>query len=105
MNSPISHSEPVFCENGSSMSGRLPLPTGGRDCRDGSVSRSFPALGFVILFQSGNPKGLEEPLFTPKPEIFGKLKALLQKEYDKLHRPGGKPPKLTVEDKLKVALK
>jgi hypothetical protein len=31
--------------------------------------------------------------------------AILQREYDVLHQNGGKPPKLTVEDKLYIALK
>jgi hypothetical protein len=33
------------------------------------------------------------------------MKSILQKEYDSLHRSGGKPPTLTVEDKLYVSLK
>ena len=44
-------------------------------------------------------------LFGVKQETFGKMKAILQKEYDKMHRFGGKPPKLSVEDKLMVTLK
>jgi len=44
-------------------------------------------------------------LYGVKPETFGKMKEILQKEFDKLHMNGGKPPKLTVEDKLYVTLK
>ena len=44
-------------------------------------------------------------LFGVKQETFEKMKAILQKEYDKMHRFGGKPPKLSVEDKLMVTLK
>jgi hypothetical protein len=39
-----------------------------------------------------------------KPETFAKMKEILQKEYEQLHKLGGKPPKLSVEDKLKIAL-
>jgi hypothetical protein len=31
--------------------------------------------------------------------------SILQKEYDVLHQKGGKPPKLTIEDKLYITLK
>jgi hypothetical protein len=44
-------------------------------------------------------------LYGVTPETFEKMKGILQKEYDKLHREGGKPPKLTVEDKLFIVLK
>jgi hypothetical protein len=44
-------------------------------------------------------------LFGVKPETFEKMKSILQKEFDKLHRQGGSPPKLSVEDKLTVTLK
>ena len=33
------------------------------------------------------------------------MMAILQKEYEKLHKKGGSPPKLSVEDKLMVTLK
>ena len=39
------------------------------------------------------------------PKTFEKMKAILQKEYEILHRLGGSTPKLTVEDKLYVTLK
>jgi hypothetical protein len=39
------------------------------------------------------------------PDTFDKMKAILQKEYKKLHKSGGSPPKLTVEDKLTITLK
>jgi hypothetical protein len=44
-------------------------------------------------------------LFGVKTETFEKMKSILQKEYDRLHRYGGSPPKLSVEDKLKITLK
>jgi hypothetical protein len=40
-----------------------------------------------------------------KPATFEKMLSILQKEYDVLHEKGGKPPTLTVEDKLYVTLK
>jgi hypothetical protein len=33
------------------------------------------------------------------------MRSILQKEFDILHRRGGKPPKLTIEDKLYITLK
>jgi hypothetical protein len=33
------------------------------------------------------------------------MQMILQKEFDELHKKGGKPPKLTPEDKLYIALK
>jgi hypothetical protein len=44
-------------------------------------------------------------LFGVKTETFEKMEAILQKEYDRLHKNGGSPPKVSVEDKLKIALK
>jgi hypothetical protein len=44
-------------------------------------------------------------LYGVKPATFGKMRSVLQKEYDVLHQKGGKPPKLTVEDKLYITLK
>jgi hypothetical protein len=44
-------------------------------------------------------------LYGVKPGTFHKMLSILQKEYDVLHQKGGKPPKLTVEDKLYIALK
>jgi hypothetical protein len=44
-------------------------------------------------------------LFGVKPETFEAMKSILQKEFDKLHRQGGSPPRLSVEDKLTVTLK
>jgi hypothetical protein len=40
-----------------------------------------------------------------KPDTFEKMRSVLQREYDALHQKGGKPPKLTVEDKLYITLK
>jgi hypothetical protein len=44
-------------------------------------------------------------LYGMKPGAFQKMLSILQKEYDTLHQKGGKPPKLTTEDKLYITLK
>ncbi|MDR2447291.1 MAG: transposase family protein [Treponema sp.] len=44
-------------------------------------------------------------LYGVKPDAFEKMLSILQKEYDALRQKGGKPPKLTVEDKLDITLK
>jgi hypothetical protein len=44
-------------------------------------------------------------LYGVKPDTFDIMKSILQKEFDSLHRNGGKPPKLTAGDKLYVSLK
>ena len=44
-------------------------------------------------------------LYGVKPGTFQKMRSILQKEFDALHKNGGKPPKLTVEAKLYIALK
>jgi benzoyl-CoA reductase/2-hydroxyglutaryl-CoA dehydratase subunit BcrC/BadD/HgdB len=41
-------------------------------------------------------------LYGIKPDTFKNILSILQKEYDALHQKGGKPPKLTVEDKLSI---
>jgi hypothetical protein len=40
-----------------------------------------------------------------KPTTFKEMLSILQKEYKEMHKNGGKPPKLTPEDKLYVTLK
>jgi hypothetical protein len=40
-----------------------------------------------------------------KPATFEKMKVILQSAFVELHKQGGKPPKLTVEDKLCITLK
>jgi transposase-like protein len=40
-----------------------------------------------------------------KPAAFEKMALVLRREYDALHQKGGKPPKLTAEDKRYIALK
>jgi predicted DNA-binding protein YlxM (UPF0122 family) len=55
-----------------------------------------------------NPESAEavfKRLYGVKPDTFEKMLVILQKEYDNMHRLGGAPPKLTVKDKLTVALK
>jgi hypothetical protein len=44
-------------------------------------------------------------LYGVKPDTFKKMLSILQREYGVLHQKGGKPSKLTVEDKLYIALK
>ena len=44
-------------------------------------------------------------LYGVKPDTFKKMRSILQKEFDQMHKSGGKPPKLTPEDKLYVTLK
>ena len=44
-------------------------------------------------------------LYGVKPDTFEKMLAILQKEYDKMHKSGGSPPKLTIKDKLTITLK
>jgi hypothetical protein len=44
-------------------------------------------------------------LYGVKPDTFEKMRSILQKEFDILHRRGGKPPKLTIADKLNITLK
>jgi hypothetical protein len=44
-------------------------------------------------------------LYEVKPGTFKKMLSILQKEYGILHQKGGRPPKLTVEEKLYVTLK
>jgi len=52
-----------------------------------------------------DPISVFKRLFGVKPKTFTKMKEILQKEYDKIHKNGGNPPKLSVEDKLMVTLK
>jgi hypothetical protein len=44
-------------------------------------------------------------LYGVKPDTFHKMLSILQKEFDILHKNGGKPPKLKPEDKLYITLK
>jgi len=44
-------------------------------------------------------------LFGVKIQTFMKMKEILDEEYEKMHRKGGSPPKMTVENKLYAALK
>jgi hypothetical protein len=53
-----------------------------------------------------NAKGaLFKRLYGVKTNTFTKMLSILQKEFDAMHKSGGKPPKLTPEDKLYVTLK
>jgi hypothetical protein len=44
-------------------------------------------------------------LYGVKPETFEKMTVILQKAFDKLHKPGGRPPKLTIAERLTATLK
>jgi len=44
-------------------------------------------------------------LYGVKPVTFSQMLSILQKEYNTMHKNGGKPAKLTPEDKLYVTLK
>ena len=50
-------------------------------------------------------EALFKRLYGVKPATFKKMLSILQKEFDAMHKSGGKPPKLTPEDKLFVTLK
>ena len=56
-------------------------------------------------YNSNSPEAVFKRLYGVKPNTFDKMKGMLQKEYNKLHKAGGSPPKLTVQDKLIVTLK
>jgi len=53
----------------------------------------------------GAKEALFKRLYGVKPVTFNKMLSILQKEFDVMHRSGGKPPKLTPENKLYVTLK
>jgi hypothetical protein len=56
--------------------------------------------------KAGDAKAvLFKRLYGVKPATFEKMVSILQREYAALHQKGGKPPKLTVEDKLYITLK
>jgi hypothetical protein len=44
-------------------------------------------------------------LFGVNRETFEKMKSILQREYDRQHKKGGSPAKLSLEDKLTMTLK
>jgi hypothetical protein len=52
-----------------------------------------------------SPGAVFKRLYGVKPETFEQMLAILEKEYNKLHKAGGAPPKITVKDKLTVTLK
>jgi predicted DNA-binding protein YlxM (UPF0122 family) len=56
-------------------------------------------------YNPNSPEAVFKRLYGVKPETFEKMKEILQKEYNKLHKAGGSPPKLAVKDKLMVTLK
>ena len=44
-------------------------------------------------------------MFGVKIKTFNKMKEILEKEYRKMHKKGGSPPKMSVQDKLYATLK
>jgi hypothetical protein len=50
-------------------------------------------------------EALFKRLYGVKPAAFTKMLSILQKEFNEMHKLGGKPPKLAPEDKLCIALK
>jgi hypothetical protein len=48
---------------------------------------------------------LPKQLYGVEPDTFYKMLSILEKEFDALHKNGGKPPKLTPKDKLCITLK
>jgi len=56
-------------------------------------------------YNPNSPEAVFKRLYGVKPATFEKMLAILQKEYNKMHKFGGSPPKLKVKDKLIVALK
>ena len=62
-------------------------------------------MGKKKKYNPNSPEAVFKRLYGVKPETFEKMKGILQKEYIKLHKAGGSPPKLTVQDKLMTTLK
>ena len=56
-------------------------------------------------YNPNSPEAVFKRLYGVKPDTFEKMKGILQKEYNNLHKAGGSPPKLAVQDKLAAALK
>ena len=55
-------------------------------------------------YNPNSPEAVCKRLYRVKPDTFEKMTGILQKEYKKLHKSGGSPPKLKVKDKLMVTL-
>ena len=62
-------------------------------------------MGTGKKYNPNSPESVFKRLYGVAPDTFDKMKAILQKEYDKMHKLGGSPPKLMVEDKLTITLK
>jgi hypothetical protein len=45
-------------------------------------------------------EALFKRLYVVKPATFNQMLSILQKEFNEMHKSGGKPPKLKPEDKL-----
>jgi predicted DNA-binding protein YlxM (UPF0122 family) len=62
-------------------------------------------MGKKKKYKPNSKESIFKRLYGVKPDTFEKMLEILQKEYNKMHRLGGAPPKLTVKDKLTVTLK
>ena len=62
-------------------------------------------MGKKKKYDPNSKEAVFKRLYGVKPDTFEKMTAILQKEYDKMHKLGGSPPKLTVKDKLAATLK
>jgi hypothetical protein len=56
-------------------------------------------------YNPNSPESVFKRLYGVKPDTFERMLAILQKEFIKMHRAGGAPPKLSVKDKLTITLK
>ena len=56
-------------------------------------------------YNPNSPESIFKRHYGVKPYTFEKMLAILQIEYNELHRKGGSPPKLSVKDKLTITLK
>ena len=56
-------------------------------------------------YNPNSPEAVFKRLYGVKPDTFKRMKAILQKEYEEMHKLGGSSSKLTIEDKLTITLK
>jgi hypothetical protein len=62
-------------------------------------------MGRKKKYNPNTAEAIFKRLYGVKPDTFEKMAAILQKEYENMHKAGGRPPKLSVKDKLTVTLK
>ena len=53
-------------------------------------------MGKEKKYNPDSPEAVFKRLYGVKPDTFEKMLKILQKEYNKMHKAGGAPPKLTV---------